>query len=213
MTIYSLYIFDRHCDCVYYQDWHRTSPIRSPPITNFKPGVHRLQPPLSLNQLNDNQNIHVRESIFSENNNVINRTSLVSNGTSIDQNQNTKQNKLSLPKGLPFDEESKLVYGVILSLRNMVKKLSGREEAFTSYSTSSYKLHLFETPTNYRFVLLSDPSSDSLRFVLRQLYVGPFLEFVIRNPLINVDSRTEGIDNDQFRAAVDRHVKGLSMFS
>jgi len=28
--------------------------------------------------------------------------------------------------GLPFDEEAKLVYGVVLSLRNMVKKLSGR---------------------------------------------------------------------------------------
>jgi len=27
---------------------------------------------------------------------------------------------------LPFDEEAKLVYGVVLSLRNMVKKLSGR---------------------------------------------------------------------------------------
>lgn len=29
-------------------------------------------------------------------------------------------------RGLPFDEEAKLVYGVVLSLRNMVKKLSGR---------------------------------------------------------------------------------------
>lgn len=28
--------------------------------------------------------------------------------------------------GLPFDEEVKLVYGVILSLRNMIKKLAGR---------------------------------------------------------------------------------------
>ena len=28
--------------------------------------------------------------------------------------------------GLPFDEEAKLVYGVVLSLRNMVKKISGR---------------------------------------------------------------------------------------
>jgi hypothetical protein len=27
--------------------------------------------------------------------------------------------------GLPFDEEAKLVYGVVLSLRNMVKKLTG----------------------------------------------------------------------------------------
>ena len=29
-------------------------------------------------------------------------------------------------RGLPFDEEAKLVYGVVLSMRNMVKKLSGR---------------------------------------------------------------------------------------
>lgn len=28
--------------------------------------------------------------------------------------------------GLSFDEEAKLVYGVVLSLRNMVKKLAGR---------------------------------------------------------------------------------------
>ena len=28
--------------------------------------------------------------------------------------------------GLAFDEEAKLVYGVILSLRNMIKKIAGR---------------------------------------------------------------------------------------
>ena len=72
-----------------------------------------------------------------------------------------------------------------------------RDEAFTSYRTPHYKLHLYETLTGYRFVLLSDPSSDSLRFVLRQLYTGPFLDFVVRNPLIEMDSRTTGIDNDQ----------------
>lgn len=105
-----------------------------------------------------------------------------------------------------------------------------REEAFTSYRTPHYKLHLYETLTGYRFVLLSDPSSDSLRFVLRQLYTGPFVEYVVRNPLIEMDSRTTGIDNDlvcdnlqtlrggecadeQFRSAVDRHMRALSMFS
>lgn len=34
--------------------------------------------------------------------------------------------RASAGQGLPFDEEAKLVYGVVLSLRNMVKKLSGR---------------------------------------------------------------------------------------
>lgn len=71
-----------------------------------------------------------------------------------------------------------------------------REEAFTSYRTPSYKLHLFETMTGYRFVLLSDPSTDSLRFVLRQLYTGPFVEYVVRNPLVEMDSRKRGVDND-----------------
>ncbi|OCF30484.1 hypothetical protein I316_07866 [Kwoniella heveanensis BCC8398] len=202
MTIYSLYIFDRHCECVYYQDWHRTRPARSPPSTTFKPGVHRLPPPQS-NTTNDGT--QQRESIFANPNpntsvnggDHNNRNSLVStnNGRSGEKGGGGVGGG-GANKGLPFDEEAKLVYGVILSLRNMVKKLSGREEAFTSYSTGTYKLHLFETLTNYKFVLLSDPSSDSLRFVLRQLYVGPFLEYVVRNPLVDVDSRDRGVDND-----------------
>ena len=75
--------------------------------------------------------------------------------------------------------------------------LTSREEAFTSYRTPYYKLHLYETLTGYRFVLLSDASTDSLRFVLRQLYTGPFIDYVVRNPLVEMDSRTTGIDNDQ----------------
>ncbi|WVQ94516.1 hypothetical protein IAU59_001595 [Kwoniella sp. CBS 9459] len=215
MTIYSLYIFDRHCECVYYQDWHRTRPARSPGSATFKPGVHRLPPQTTTNDVQ-------RESIFTNPNGNVNanganggdnRNSLVSNSNTSGPVPGRTGGGGGGNKGLPFDEEAKLVYGVILSLRNMVKKLSGREEAFTSYSTGTYKLHLFETLTNYKFVLLSDPSSDSLRFVLRQLYVGPFLEYVVRNPLVDVDSRDRGVDNDLFRTAVDRHMRALSMFS
>ncbi|KAK4687257.1 trafficking protein particle complex subunit 1, partial [Tremellales sp. Uapishka_1] len=192
MTIFSLYIYDRHCECIYYQDWHRTRPLKTPSATNLKPGVLRL-PPSSTAQST------VRESIFSN---------------STNRNSNASEAKVNGGgrAGLPFDEESKLVYGVVLSLRNMVKKLSGKDEAFTSFRTSQYKLHLYETMTGYKFILLSDPETDSLRFVLRQIHVGPFIEHVVRNPLIEVDSRIEGIDNDLFREAVDRHIRGLSMF-
>jgi len=113
---------------------------------------------------------------------------------------------------LPFDEEAKLVYGVVLSLRNMIKKLSGRDDQFVNYRTNAYKLHLFETPTGYKLVMLSDPKSDSLRFVMRQIYHGPFIDYVIRNPLVKMDSREHGIDNEYFRAGVDRLVRGLSVF-
>jgi hypothetical protein len=82
-----------------------------------------------------------------------------------------------------------------------------------NYRTSAYKLHLFETISGYKFVMLSDPKTDSLRFVLRQVYMGPFLEYVVRNPLVKMDSRELGVDNEYFRASVDRLVRGLSVFS
>jgi len=92
----------------------------------------------------------------------------------------------------------------------MVKKLSGRDEHFVAYRTSTYKLHLYETLSGYKFVLLSDPQAESLRFVLRQLYTGPFLEYVVRNPLAEMDSREHGIDNEYFRAGTDRFLRGFS---
>lgn len=61
--------------------------------------------------------------------------------------------------------------------------------------------------------MLSDSKTDSLRFVLRQIYVGPFLEYVVRNPLVKMDSREQGIDNEYFRASVDRLIRGLSVFT
>jgi hypothetical protein len=87
-----------------------------------------------------------------------------------------------------------------------------RDESFVSYRTSTYKLHLFESVSGYRFVMLSDPNADSLRFVMRTIYTGPFLEYVVRNPLVPMDSRERGIDNEYFRASIDRLVRGLSVF-
>lgn len=93
------------------------------------------------------------------------------------------------------------------------KPAYGRDEQFVNYRTSAYKLHLYETISGYKFVMLSDPQTDSLRFVLRQIYVGPFIEYVVRNPLISMDSREYGIDNEYFRASVDRMIRGLSVFA
>ena len=94
-----------------------------------------------------------------------------------------------------------------------------RDEQFTAYKTSTYKLHLFETISGYKFIMLTDPKADStasspmpVRFVLRQIYAGPFLDYVVRNPLVSMDSKTHGIDNDYFRASTDRMVRGLSIF-
>ena len=90
--------------------------------------------------------------------------------------------------------------------------LRHRDEQFVNYTTSAYKLHLYETTSGYKFVMLSDPKADSLRFVLRQIYAGPFLEYVVRNPLVPMDSREQGIDNEFFRMSTDRMIRGLTVF-
>ena len=91
-------------------------------------------------------------------------------------------------------------------------RASRRDEQFVNYQTSTYKLHLFETPSGYKLVMLSDPAADSLRFVLRQIYAGPFLEYVVRNPLVPMDSREQGIDNEFFRMSTDMMIRGLTVF-
>ncbi|EPQ29315.1 uncharacterized protein PFL1_03070 [Pseudozyma flocculosa PF-1] len=144
----------------------------------------------------------------------------------------------SASDALPFDEEAKLVYGVVFSLRNMVRKLGGNSESFNSYTTSTYTLAHLHTPTMYTFVILSDPvpppssipsrSSDgysigtptatgrsgfgtgggipgtggmSLKGVLMQIYRGPWVEHVARNPLLTGLEReareVEAIDGDE----------------
>ena len=87
------------------------------------------------------------------------------------------------------------------------------EEGIVSYKTSTYKLHYYESPTGYKFVLLSDQASESLRFVLRQIYATAFIEHVVRNPFFNeLDCRKtgRGIDSDAFRGAVNQIVSNVA---
>ncbi|TRM69917.1 Sybindin-like protein [Schizophyllum amplum] len=220
MTIHSLYIYDRHCACVYYQDWHRTRRPKPAADGGLLPGVcATMSASASAAEAASSNALAAafgspRNSLLSSSSGVVvaeARSPLLP--TLAPSAPVAPQQPGITSTGLPFDEEAKLVYGVIISLRNMVKKLSGKDEQFTAYRTSAYRLHLFETASGYKFVMLSDPGADSLRFVMRQIYVGPFLDYVVRNPLVSMDSKEHGIDNEYFRMAVDRMVRGLSVFS
>jgi len=202
MTVNSLYIFDRHCICVYYQDWHRTRRPKPSNEGGLLPGVtSNYGPPSGYDS--------PRNTLTPTTGTVI----AVGDAPSVHGQGGVPMAPGVTSTGLAFDEETKLVYGVVISLRNMVKKLSGRDEQFTSYRTSTYRLHLFETPSGYKFVMLTDPKSDTMRHVLKQIYLVGFLEYVVRNPLIKMDSREMGIDNDNFRSAIDRYVRGLSNYN
>ncbi|KAG8746650.1 TRAPP subunit bet5 [Ceratobasidium sp. 414] len=219
MTIYSLYIYDRHCACVFYQDWHRTRQPRpaapgsvladiSPTVETIKPSGNAVAKPPPATIVSPRNTLNSSAGLVIAYNDAVGGAKPA---PSVPPKEAAGQERST---GLPFDEEAKLVYGVVLSLRHMVQKLSGRpDEAFSSYTTSSYKLHYFETTSGYKFIMLTDPSADALRFILRQIYTGPFIEHVVRNPLSELDSRTRGIDNPHFRAATDKLVQNLSIFA
>ena len=74
-------------------------------------------------------------------------------------------------------DDAKLIFGTVFSLRNMVRKLGGDDDAFISYRTGQYKLHFYETPSNLRLVLLTDTATMSMRNVLHQIYINLWVEY------------------------------------
>lgn len=78
---------------------------------------------------------------------------------------------------LSAEDDAKLIFGTIFSLRNMVRKLGGPDDNFISYRTGHYKLHYYETPTSLKFVMVTDTKTNNLRIVLHQIYVSLYVEF------------------------------------
>ncbi|GAA5871714.1 hypothetical protein JCM16303_000841 [Sporobolomyces ruberrimus] len=200
MVVYGLYIYDRHCQCCFY-----TSPIppsssstssdqtSSPfgPHARKEPGQTTLPgvlPPVATPL--------IRDSLLLPSDDPSTRTT-------IEGDEGRKKDSR-----LPFDEEAKLVYGVVFSLKNMVKKLSSREsDSFHSFSTSTYKLHSLSTPSQFHFILLTSPTAQTHRPLLKSIYEGIFNEYVVRNPLVELSTRRgegKGIGNETFRREVDR---------
>ena len=74
-------------------------------------------------------------------------------------------------------DDAKLIFGTVFSLRNMVRKLGGDDDAFIAFRTGQYKLHYYETPANLRFVMMTDTASMSMRNVLHQIYINLWVEY------------------------------------
>lgn len=78
---------------------------------------------------------------------------------------------------------------------------------FLSYRTSQYKLHYYETPTNVKFVMLTDTKSGSMRIALHQIYVSIYVEYVVKNPLSPVEHPGGlGVNNELFEITLEQFV-------
>ncbi|KAF7115040.1 hypothetical protein CNMCM5793_001076 [Aspergillus hiratsukae] len=105
------------------------------------------------------------------------------------------------------DDDAKLIFGTVFSLRNMVRKLGGEDDCFVTYRTSQYKLHYYETPTNIKFVMLTDVKSPSMRVALQQIYINLYVEYVVKNPLSPVEHPGGvGVNNELFEESLEQFV-------
>ncbi|KAK9480414.1 Longin-like domain-containing protein, partial [Lipomyces japonicus] len=177
MTIYSFWIFDRHCQCTYHRDYKR-------PGRKLRPGSDKLATGTATVTIPDQPQQQ--------------------------RQQQQQQNALSV------EDDSKLVFGVVFSLRNIVSKLAGEKEPFFAFATSKYRLHFLETLTNLRFVMVTDLSVDgsNIRPILEQIYAGLYVEYVVKNPLSPADHSPESysVDNELFALGLDRFLRPLAIF-
>ena len=88
----------------------------------------------------------------------------------------------------------------------VVEETYRSDDNFISYRTSKYKLHYYETPTLLKFVMITDAKADSKRVVLHQIYVNLYVEFVVKNPLREIDGPV-GVET--FHLALDQFVRTL----
>ncbi|KAI0460508.1 snare-like protein [Xylaria acuta] len=184
VQVYSLYIFDRHTECIYSKQWLQTP---APTPSALPPDQHHL------NQQSDGAGPAMT--------------------TATEQQPQQQQQPLppsNKPRRNKGADDAKLIFGTVFSLRNMVRKLGGDDDAFISFRTSQYKLHYYETPTNLRFALLTEPGALSMRNVLHQIYINLWVEYVVKNPLSPVEHKGgEGVRNEMFELGLDKFIRGL----
>ena len=101
------------------------------------------------------------------------------------------------------------MYGMIFSIKSLISRLSikSAKEGLVGYTASNYKLHYFETPTGFKFVMNTDTGVENIQDVLRHIYTRIFVEYVVRNPLLLPG---DPVESELFTAKLDEYVQNLS---
>jgi hypothetical protein len=86
----------------------------------------------------------------------------------------------------------------------MVRQLGGEDDQFLCYRTGEYKLHYFETPTQLKFVLLTDTRVGNMRTVLHQIWATLYVEYVVKSPLAPTEHpKGVGVANELFEGGLE----------
>jgi len=111
------------------------------------------------------------------------------------------------------EEEAKLLYGMIFSLKSFVNKLSPTDlkEGFLSYKTSKYRLNFFETTSSIKFILNTDNESNQteIRELMSGIYTQIYVEYAAKSPMI---CQGEMITSNLFRNKLNQFVQASPLF-
>ncbi|XP_013113029.1 trafficking protein particle complex subunit 1 [Stomoxys calcitrans] len=113
--------------------------------------------------------------------------------------------------GLTQEEEAKLAYGMLSSLKSFVSKLSPHDprEGFLYYKTNKYALHYLETPSGLKFVLNTDTNATNVKELLQQIYSKIWVEYVVRDPLWTPGTP---VTSELFQTKLDEFIKQSPIF-
>nr|SVE93975.1 EOG090X0HJH [Scapholeberis mucronata] len=112
---------------------------------------------------------------------------------------------------LNINEEAKLMYGMLYSIKNFVNKMSPHDvrEGFQCYKTSKYVLNYFETPSGIKYVMNTDLQSQGVRELLQTINSQIYIEYCVKNPAYNYG---EPIQSELFKTKLDELVKQSPIF-
>ncbi|KAK7949680.1 hypothetical protein PG988_016319 [Apiospora saccharicola] len=205
VQVFSFYIFDRHTECIYSKLWIAPPPPRplsSLTSQHITTGSSELSPPSSTAAHPHRQSAPAGLGGLPPGSSQ--STSAPNNGISGGAYRDSRS------AATRAKDDAKLIFGTVFSLRNMVRKLGGEDDAFISYRTAQYKLHYYETPSCLRFAMLTEPGALSMRNVLHQIYINLWVEYVVKNPLSPVEHKNgDGVKNEMFEMGLDKFVRGL----
>ncbi|XP_016977203.1 trafficking protein particle complex subunit 1 [Drosophila rhopaloa] len=113
--------------------------------------------------------------------------------------------------GITREEEAKLTYGMLFSIKSFVSKISPHDprEGFLYYKTNRYALHYLETPSGLKFVLNTDTTAINVKELLQQMYAKVWVEFVVRDPLWTPGTV---VTSELFQSKLDEFVRQSPIF-
>lgn len=110
------------------------------------------------------------------------------------------------------EEERKLVFGMLYSLKDLAAKLSPQTESgaggegLHTLKTNTFTLHHYQSLTGLVFILNTDNDVPDQYHVLKHIYTNLFIEYVTRNPLYRRESPDEPINSPLFEKRVEEYL-------